>query len=302
MIKLILSDLDDTLIRFGLPHITRYALDAIHAAQDEGVHFGPCTGRIHRDLGWMFDEDERAYATGVNVNGQDVYLDGELIFEKPLDAEALDRAARAIAGEYGPAARVGTVLQESESIAIGISMADVAAHPQEFHRISRVSAHVPEGTWVKANVRVVGDRAHSLQVRDLVASLCPEFDFIYPNPRGSLFDVLPHGWDKAKGADVLRPALGIQKDEVCFFGDAANDLAMMHAFPNAVAVSNAADEVSDFARWHIGSTSDDAVADAIWDIALAAQEGRMPLFMSPVDNLGALGLRASGSRGLDRFR
>ena len=46
MIKLILSDLDETLIHFGLEHATDHALDGIHAALDAGVHFSAITGRV----------------------------------------------------------------------------------------------------------------------------------------------------------------------------------------------------------------------------------------------------------------
>ena len=34
------------------------------------------------------------------------------------------------------------------------------------------------------------------------------------------------------------------------------------------------------ARWHIGASADDAVADALYEIAAAAREQRMPAFMA----------------------
>ena len=65
MIKLVLSDLDSTLLWQGDQHIaTPFALEAIHAL---------------RDLDVMFAGDSRAYSTAVTSNGQLVYLDGELV-------------------------------------------------------------------------------------------------------------------------------------------------------------------------------------------------------------------------------
>jgi hydroxymethylpyrimidine pyrophosphatase-like HAD family hydrolase len=54
---------------------------------------------------------------------------------------------------------------------------------------------------------------------------------------------------------------------------------MIEAVPNSVAVSNASPEVARAARWHIGSSADDAVADALFQIAEAAETGELPAFM-----------------------
>ena len=55
---------------------------------------------------------------------------------------------------------------------------------------------------------------------------------------------------------------------------------MLYSVPNSVAVANAVPAVKRDARWHIGASADDAVADAFYEIAAAAREGRMPSFMS----------------------
>ena len=78
----------------------------------------------------------------------------------------------------------------------------------------------------------------------------------------------------------LADELGITLDEVATFGDSENDLSMIEAVPNAVAVANADELVTAAARWHIGASADDAVADALFDIATAAKTGAMPAFMN----------------------
>jgi hydroxymethylpyrimidine pyrophosphatase-like HAD family hydrolase len=46
-----------------------------------------------------------------------------------------------------------------------------------------------------------------------------------------------------------------------------------------VAVANATEEVKAASRWHVGAAADDAVADALEAIALAAEVEGMPAFM-----------------------
>lgn len=45
MIKLVLTDMDDTLIPAGHDGASDYAIEGIHAMQAAGLHFGPVSGR-----------------------------------------------------------------------------------------------------------------------------------------------------------------------------------------------------------------------------------------------------------------
>ncbi|MEE0027476.1 MAG: HAD hydrolase family protein, partial [Atopobiaceae bacterium] len=49
--------------------------------------------------------------------------------------------------------------------------------------------------------------------------------------------------------------------------------------PNSVAMANATPAAAEAARWHIGPSSQDAVADALLDVVDAAKTGGMPAFM-----------------------
>ena len=91
MIRLVLSDLDATLIWRDDHVVTPFALGAIHALRAAGVHFAPCTGRIYRDLPAMFAGDKDACSTAVTSNGQLVYLDGELVEKVVRLAKELGR-------------------------------------------------------------------------------------------------------------------------------------------------------------------------------------------------------------------
>ena len=87
--------------------------------------------------------------------------------------------------------------------------------------------------------------------------------------------------------------LGLSNDEVCCFGDAENDLPLLTRFKNSVAVANATPVAAKAARWHIGRADQDAVADAIFDIARSTAAGEMPSFMRGEDAASASDKRSS---------
>lgn len=61
---------------------------------------------------------------------------------------------------------------------------------------------------------------------------------------------------------------------------------MIGAVPNSVAVANANEAVTAAARWHIGAAADDAVAEALHQIAACAATGEMPSLMRQADAAG----------------
>ena len=119
--------------------------------------------------------------------------------------------------------------------------------------------------------------APRFEVRQALVAACPEFNMVYPGP--NYIDLLPSGWGKDSAVCLLAQYLGFEFEEVAAFGDEENDLNMLYSVPNSVAVANAVPSVRRDARWQIGASADDAVADACFEIAAAAREGRMPSFM-----------------------
>ena len=168
---------------------------------------------------------------------------------------------------------------------------------------------LPDAPIIKANVHVLKNVERMAEVRARMEALSEKITFFSPGDSVPLLDVAPAAWGKDVGADILCEALGLSRDEVAVFGDAENDLDIMRAFPNSVAVANATEEVAAAARWHIGASADDAVADALLDIARAAREAKatgadvMPAFMSEAANERGLAARERplGDRTVERL-
>ena len=101
MIRLVLSDMDNTLVPFGSPHVSARTLGAVHALLDAGVLFGPATGRDCVEIERFFQGDEAGLMTGVFSNGKRVRANGRPVRTVLLDHDALVRIDRALRPEPG---------------------------------------------------------------------------------------------------------------------------------------------------------------------------------------------------------
>lgn len=282
MIKLALCDLDDTLICHGLPRATDHAIASIQAMIEAGLHFGPVSGRIPNDMDWMFDGHNDCYATGAYCNGQMVYIDGELVHAEPIDGAELNRLAALLAKD-GRGVLTMYDVWTGNIYNCAYYVTPDANHAQymldRFGAAKRWVTHLDEPSYLKANIHVEGTREEQTQVRDMLREEFPSMDFVFPSNFAPLLDVSPHGWSKGSAVGVLARELGITLDEVATFGDSENDLSMIEAVPNSVAMANADAVIKAAARWKIGASADDAAADALFDIADAAKTASMPSFM-----------------------
>ncbi len=314
VIKLILTDLDETLIHYGLSRATDHAIAAIHEAQAAGVHFAAVTGRIMTGLLSAFGGDEASCSTAALSNGQIVCVGGSLAHAEYLDHRALELVADLLASEPGFVLNV--ILDAEQRHARRVIVTD---DPADAGRIRTTdgdsvscSRTLPDEPVIKANIHVLDGVSRIGEVRARLHALSDAVRFISPGSQVPMLDIAPAHWSKAKGAEILRASLGVAVDEVAVFGDAENDLELIEFYPNSVAVANATREVSDAARWHIGAAADDAVADAILDIAHAARTGSvaggagadaMPAFMSAEANARGLAARENptGARSVERL-
>ena len=288
MIKLVLTDMDDTLVPAGAAGASAHAIDGINAALTAGVHFGPVSGRQPEAMKWMFEGHPECYATGAFCNGQLGFLDGELVFGKAFDNDALMRAAAFLEEETSDTClkvyELGAdhfensgyyITNDAERVRAAVG-AGANARLDEFSPNHFDIEDVPH---YKANIWSTKSRTDLEALRLQLCDISPELDFVFPSNTGSFVDITPKGWNKGNAVGELARALGIRIDEVAVFGDSYNDLPMIEAAPNAVAMGNANDAVKAAARWGIGDSKDDAVADALFEIAACAKTGEMPSFM-----------------------
>lgn len=283
MIKLVLSDMDNTLIPFGWERVSQRTIDAIHACQEQGVDFGPTTGRDRAELASFFGGDRSCYNTAVAVNGLKVYYLRSLVFERNLDDQALRRAEHIVKGT--PDCAFITYRCDGLGDWVGITREQMGSmYDRAFIAGGMWHEELPVYPVVKAGIICMGsqDELEALQAR--LQETCPELDF--PTTAAHWMDASLKGWTKVEGVKQLIKTLRLTKEEVCVFGDADNDLTMLSYIPNSCAVANANENATAAARWHVGASADDGVAIALEQIAEAARlcneqgtEDILPAFM-----------------------
>lgn len=279
LIKLALTDMDNTLVPLGASGISRRTGEAIHEVLDAGVLFGPSTGRDLVELMRLFHTDEACFRTGVLSNGKRVCAAGRTVSVTLIPHEGLVRIARALEGE-----EMFLVCYPADSnllnpaYAVGAPSAEVLARYEKRVRfVGGMVDEVPDVDFIAATIACPGGEEQMERTRRIVAEKAPDLRIVSPIP--GWFDIMPQGVSKAGGLDALLEATGIAPDEVVVFGDAENDLEILRKVKYSVAVSNATPEVKAAVNYHIGACADEAVADALLEVARAARAGEMPAFL-----------------------
>ena len=264
-IKLILTDIDGTILPYGRKVVTERCRAAFHAAMDAGLLVGPASGRFYSWVPGFFGGDAACCQTALATNGLQVFLGGEKVLQKELPPAGIARAVEVLAG----VPRSGLILFEGTTpYLVQGSRDDLRACFPAYAETCLDREGLPEGNITKANAFMVGDLERTRDVVALLNREVPGIDFDVPQAMFS--NAMPAGWNKGAAVEWLMDRLGIGRDEVVVFGDAGNDLQMFAAVENSVAVAGAYPEAREAARWHIGAVEDDAVPAAIE--ALAAGE------------------------------
>lgn len=261
-VKLILTDIDGTILPTGRRQVSPRTVAAFHAAIDAGMLVGPASGRGFSWIPAFFGGDAACCATALATNGLQVYLGGEKVMEQTLAAEALE-ALRDIVAATPQAGLV--CFDDATPLLVEGTREDLAKSFPAYADACVPVDGLPTFPVVKANVFFGGDEAG---MAALVGRINAEVGVLDVDRARDLFsNVMPRGWNKGAAVLWICERLGISPDEVVVFGDADNDLPMFSAVPNSVAVSGATPEAAAAARWHIGACEDDAVAAAVEALA-----------------------------------
>lgn len=284
MIKLVLCDMDLTLVMFGRQSVSADALQAIHDLLDEGVYVGAVSGRGLPDLRRQFAGDESCIRTAVASNGCQVLADGMEIARHPLDRAQLE----CILDVVRPLDDVFfTCDLDGMRLVVGGTREEALRRFGNWKNVRFDTADdFPPGDLVKVNLMFGRDSIPSSDLIPQLRTLTPSIEYCVLHE--DVADMMPAGVNKATGMQNLLDHFGISEDETLVFGDSENDLALFRSFGNTVAMANATQEIRELARWHIGPCTEDACAEALKELAVALQEGREPSWMSPESDEMAL--------------
>lgn len=283
MIRLVLSDVDDTILPLGERRVSDRLLAAIERVREAGVEFGLATGRDVYELETLFGGTS-AFDTGILSNGKKIRVGGQDRRVALIDNAALQRLADRIAPDPGVFVCAYPRVSSIENPVSCIGVIDTQEERTRVEETGRrylfqptIANRVPDEELIAATIACRGTQERLDAYKEMGAQLCPEFDFVQPGPNWC--DIVPRGLNKGTALPLLLDELALTADEVVFFGDAGNDLALLQGVSSSVAVANATPDASAAARYHIGRCEDDAVALALEQIAAAVPTGELPAFM-----------------------
>jgi len=261
-IKLILTDIDGTIMPAGQRVINERCRSAFHAAMDAGMRVGPASGRGIAHVRPLFRDDDMCVLTAIATNGMQVYLDGELIHETTLDLGELAKVEAVVRDTPG----AGLLYFDGSTPCLVVGTADDLRRSfPAYADIAREVGHLPERAPVKVNPFCAVDREETQRLFDRLSREVPGLGFNLPMP--GFVNIVPVGWSKASAVDLLCERMGITIEQACVFGDSGNDLEMLAHVPCSVAVAGATPEAASAAHYHIGRCEDDAVPEAIERLA-----------------------------------
>ena len=264
-VKLILTDIDGTILPYGQRQVSKACVEAFRAAIGAGIHIGPASGRGQRWMAPLLGGDEVLCATALASNGMEVYLDGERIHAEVLDRGVLRCLAQVLRAIPG----AGLVcFDDATPLLVAGSQADLACCFAPYAKKSVPVDDVPDCEIVKANVFFDGDISQMHDLADRLGRVVGALSFDVPQP--AWLNVMTRGWGKGPAIDVLCERLGIDLTQVAVFGDGGNDVSMLSHVPLSFAVAGASADALAAAHHRIGACEDDAVAAAIEALAAGA--------------------------------
>ena len=276
-IKLVLCDMDGTLVPFGSEAVSQRTIAAVHRLMDAGIHFGPSSGREHSDIVRFFGGDESCLGTGIMGGGKQVFVDDTLVYRRIMPHDLLQELAdtvRDIPGMllnfYLPTDEQGRGRPEFGIAGMSEDELQVFSEDVGMPYVGTFFRQLPQDITTAA-IGIDVKQGQTLQVVEGLRAAFSGLDFVQSAPFA--FDVMEKGWSKVNALPIISEHLGVSVDEIAYFGDSHNDLTMMTAIPNSFCPVSGLDETKEVARYVIGACEDDGVAEVLE--SLAAQGGEI---------------------------
>lgn len=254
MIKLIVSDIDGTLVKDGENRINPEIFDVImQLKKKKGIHFAAASGRQAASIEYTF-APIRKEIFYVAENGSYLGCYGRNLFLYPVERTLADQLAEDIRRDPELEVMLGgakgayleTDNQEFIDWMINgyhfhiIRVDDVTKVDDE---IIKVSAYKKEG--IQKAVKYLFDR-YSDRMKMTIS--------------GDMWmDCMAQGVNKGEAVKTLQESLGIAPEETMVFGDQLNDIEMLNRAYYSFAVGNAREEVKKAARFQADCNVNDGV-------------------------------------------
>lgn len=252
-VRMLVFDVDGTLVPRGDNKVVPSALDAINQAKAKGIQILLATGRSYF---FVIDNVKQSIHPDyyVTVNGSCLIDENEKIIERhDIPKDVAKRFAEYCREHHYPvgfkyAEGIGTYAGYMEFVEPYIGL----EHPGRIfifddYDMSHLEQENPLGIFLVAPT----EKQQEIQAvfPELVIALAYE----------DAYDIYRVGVDKTKTIESVMNKLGISWDQVISFGDGENDIEMLQKAGIGVAMGNASDVV----KQHADFIADDILSDGV---------------------------------------
>jgi hydroxymethylpyrimidine pyrophosphatase-like HAD family hydrolase len=249
-IKLVLTDLDGTVVLPETHSASDRVITSIREAEKQGVTFAAVTGRPF----WMAKD----LLQNIGFNGPSIFEGGGLILN-PLTEEVLwSRSVPVVI-----ARQVVTILMQYASIMEYGTNGGVAAQDADPSSISKPPLSIWASVPAEAADALVGQLRQLSQQIAVHANPGPGGDFMRTG-----IQITHTGADKEHAVHALLELLDVDKAHTLAIGDGNNDLPLFRAATLKVAMDNGAEALKQAADHVVASVTQDGFAEAIQKFVL----------------------------------
>ncbi|GMA69393.1 haloacid dehalogenase [Leuconostoc litchii] len=271
MIKLILSDLDETLLNDD-GSVNAKNIVAVQKFVQDGGYFVPNTGRSYksvfgtlRDLG--LNQQEKQYVVSynggaiveINANGAE-----NIVVQHGMDLEL----AKSIFSLGQIQSDIDTHIYTLDTLFIH----NISKNDERYMKERNVpytemtDANLDFLTYEKPIMKVIFEHTNPMVLQKIADTVNAQLaDYVLTTFSSNRYvEFNPKGSDKGSAGLELAKMLGISRDEVAALGDNLNDAAQIKAAGVGVAVANAKPEIKELADVVLSKTNNEgAVAEFI---------------------------------------
>lgn len=266
-IRMVVSDLDQTLLNSDAT-LSAENLAAIRAAEAKGIFVTICSGRIFTML--------EAYARTLDIQGPVITTNGAAIVDGRT-GELLSKHSipREVAIKILDYARE----RDYDYSALTGQVSYFSCNSLRIKRFERYNEIAEAGGIAGMCLEYFDERSYTEIDDDILKMLLyqiPEDEFAsltafldsipeidYTSSDEGLLDIMAAGTDKGTAVAEVRQLLGLEKHQVCVFGDYINDLAMFEEAGLTVAMANAHEDLKCKALYVTDTNDRAGVARAI---------------------------------------
>ncbi len=233
-VRLVVSDVDGTLLKNGMQYLEDGFLETVDALMDKGIVFAVASGRQINSVQALFGESKKPLYV-ICENGGKVWYRGEDLAFYSFSGEEYKKIVEGVR-EHLPGALFAMAAPDAYYTEEGHEEFIEALKNQYFFQVAQIDdIALLDKPVCKIAVYVSEDvQAQSLYFQKLWG------DHMEITASGDHWiDITPKGVGKGAAVKMLQERLGISPEETMVFGDNENDVSMLKMARYSCAVSNA---------------------------------------------------------------